>query len=160
MVLDAIKEPGLIAVSDVDIQFFRPMAADLRERTRNYDIVFQNNACGRGYDVKELCAGFMVVNCSDKLRPFFEEAHRQILKINDPRVDDQVVYAWILKQFPELKIGLLPDNYWTYAKKWDGSQLNPPADIILHHANWVVGNETKIEQLRRVRTAVQALHHS
>jgi hypothetical protein len=161
MILETLGSNDIIVVSDVDIQFFKPIAEDIRSRMQDKDILFQNNLCGRSTAVVGLCAGFIALRCSDAVRPFFEKALQDVNDLNDPRIDDQVVYAGILKYFPNLRFGLLPDNYWTRAELWvPDNDLKPPSDIVIHHANWVLGIEHKLEQLKRVRSAVQALPHS
>ena len=154
MVIKAVARNmgSVIAVSDVDIQFFRPIAVDLRERIRNYDIMWQNNACKRKWNVEELCGGFMVVKCSKKTLAFFEAAYNEIVSINHPSVDDQVIYANMLGRYPQLRFALLPDNYWLHSQMWSANdKLNIPKDIMIHHANWIVGVEHKLAQLKLVR---------
>lgn len=159
MIIDAIEhEPpsSIIAVSDVDIQFFQPFANDLRRRIEGQHIVWQNNLCGSQSDPKNLCGGFVGIRCCDISVEFFKEALRFLEQCNNPGVDDQVACASILYKFPQLKVALLPDLYWTSASIWfPGTPLSPPPNIIMHHANWVLGIENKIEQLRVVRDLVE-----
>ena len=155
MILNVIQNDKLVVISDVDIQFFRPMAVDLQNKMQGYDILFQNNACGRSTDMGDLCGGFLVVRCSAAVSRFFEATRRQLIEMSHPAIDDQVAYANIIGRFSELKFGLLPNTYWTNAAIWKpGETLSPPNDIVIHHANWVLGVDHKVKQLEEVRRII------
>ena len=60
-----------------------------------------------------------------------------------------------------LKVNHLPDSFFSGgtcgARLWKPNDLlTIPDDIILHHANWTIGIENKIEQLNYVRKIVKA----
>lgn len=60
-----------------------------------------------------------------------------------------------------LKVNHLPDSFFSggtlSARLWKpNDHLTIPDDIILHHANWTVGIENKIEQLNYVKQVVQS----
>lgn len=64
-----------------------------------------------------------------------------------------------LKNDYRIRWGYLPKEFFSpgIAKKtnWSpGIEFPIPADIIMHHANWTIGVENKIAQLRYVRDAV------
>ena len=40
---------------------------------------------------------------------------------------------------------------------WDGQDFNIPADIIMHHANWIVGVQNKIKLLNLVKDKYASL---
>jgi len=131
--------------SDVDVQFFKPLW-NLGERAlANYDIVFQNDYYGAQ------CTGFFYCKNNDKTKQLFEEA----LKIHKEHRDDQTSIQAALLLVPEIRHALLPKEYFTYGmfySMWHGeTKFNIPANIVLHHANWVMGVDKKLKLLEAVK---------
>lgn len=158
MILKAIgqNDGQIIAVSDVDIQFFRPFADEVRSLMDGYDMLFQSSIPG-GKDLGNLCAGFSVIRCTKMAADFVTEALKLVEERNDPSSDDQVAFQHLCSSPTKAKIGLLPDTYWTCGKIWfQDMPLDLPENIALHHAAWVVGNEGKIIQLRKAREIIDA----
>jgi len=160
MTIEAIRgepEGALIVISDVDIQFFKQFSEEVRILIDGRHLLFQNNLCGRSSDPLDLCAGFVVVRCGPMTLSFFETALRIMVEEDHPEVEDQITFRRILPQFPQLRPGLLPDRFWTHADMWKpGDPIDPPYDIVLHHANWVLGNEDKIKQLTTVSELINS----
>ncbi|MBN3040290.1 MAG: hypothetical protein JW867_04115 [Candidatus Omnitrophica bacterium] len=169
MVIEAIKENwGRIFVySDIDVQFFKKTEPILVDAINNFDIVLQkddpqNNAC----------LGFFVARANKETLNFFDLLRKRVLKEGR----DQVLANRILKDYNlagvisfkniikglfkgllnRFNYGLLPDVFFsggTFSGKiWQpGMDLSIPKDIVLHHANWTVGVDNKILQLKYVK---------
>ena len=75
------------------------------------------------------------------------------------KIDDQAVINNLLNNNLELdlKFGLLPSNkYWTVGFStggivWTGQDIVFPDEIIVHHANFTIGVNNKIELMNKVR---------
>ena len=69
----------------------------------------------------------------------------------------------MVKNLHQIKWAYLPDEFMSggtlTGKLWNPGQfLKVPSQIILHHANWTVGVENKVAQLRYVRDRWNANH--
>lgn len=131
--------------SDVDVQFFKPIWNLGIKALEHHDIVFQNDYYGAQ------CTGFFYCRNNKRTKQLFSEA----LKIHEQYRDDQTSIQAVLNFIPELKHALLPKEYFTYGmfyNHWHGErEFKLPANIVLHHANWVIGIEKKIELLKATR---------
>ncbi len=159
LILEAIEKhrDSMIVASDVDIQFFRPIASELRTLIEGYDVLFQNSTPQNKPSLSNLCAGFTVIRCGDPAKRFFEEGLRRVVTRNHGSYDDQVAYQEICAGKTEARIGLLPSTYWTCGRIWfPDHPLDVPPDIAIHHAAWIIGNPGKELQLRKVREIVEA----
>lgn len=155
------EEWSIFVVSDVDVQFFQPFADDIRTLMKGHDVLFQHDRGTRHPPVLEwLCAGFMVIRAVPASWRLFERARLYLRLKDDPAVDDQVALRLVTADEREARLGLLPPRYWTNGAPWaPGLELDPPGDIVMHHANWIVGNDTKLVQLREVREIVERRRH-
>lgn len=148
--MSKMPEGEVFTFSDIDIQFFQPLAHLAMRATAEYDIVFQNDYYGHA------CTGFFFVRNNAKTRAFFKEA---LTVIPDHR-DDQAAVNHLLgigtHDALGLKYALLPVEFFTFGcffKHWDGEDNFPiPDQIVMHHANWVKGIDKKLELLKTVRS--------
>ena len=149
--IDAVIEslrryPGEVFIwSDIDIVFFRSVAADLEKlmAESGKDILFQREGAGK----PEICGGFYVLRSTEKLRAFFEDVRAGIHA--DRGTHDQHVMNGLLPTYPNLAWGYLPMAYYARTHGWP-----PPADIALYHANETMGSDAvgqKIAQFHEVR---------
>jgi len=161
LILERIEkeaEGSIFVFSDVDIQFFGPIADDLRCLAQGYDLLFQHDRGTHYPPVLEwLNSGFMVVRACSASRQVFEKARAYLREKDDPRVDDQGALRFVTADERQARMGLLPTRYWTHGRMgWTpGQALDPPVDILMHHANWLVGNGIKVAQLGVVREIVE-----
>jgi hypothetical protein len=145
----------VFVMSDVDVRFYRPFAAELLARMRGKDILFQNNWPGAPFRAEHLCSGFMAVRNNSAARTFFQTA-RRLLELEDrPEVGDQFACIEALRASSgTLCVGVLPDTYWVPPRtgaQWEpGQPLEPPAGLVLHHANRSAGPDRKALQLQAV----------
>jgi hypothetical protein len=156
---------AVIVMSDVDIRFYRPFAADVRRRIAGLDVLFQANRPVAPRLPHDLCTGFMVIRCGVPASAFFERAHALLVEADDPLVGDQAACIRALVENPAaIRYDLLPSTYWVpdrpsirTPKRWQpGSPLDPPRDIVLHHANYTDGTEVKLAQLGEVECRLLA----
>ena len=141
------KEPFLF--SDVDVRFYGPVVEDLLRELGQKDIVFQNDGPGG------VCTGFFVVRpCVGMIRLFEHalEIMRKTSLLDQPAVQETMVTFYGRK--PSASWGFLPDRYWTFGhnnKHWaPGMPVNPPTNLLVHHANWTKGIPNKLALLEAV----------
>jgi len=157
----AHAEGELFVMSDVDVRFYRPFAAELRALAHGLDALFQDNRPGDPPTPASLCTGFVAVRATAAARRFFRRARDIVERFDRPGVGDQRACIRALADDPlALRWALLPGRYWVpyrHGPRWQpGTPLDPPADLVLHHANWTIGNERKRVQLAEVERIVAA----
>jgi len=138
-VLESIEETfgGWFIHADCDIQFFADILPDMEPRIAKYDLVAQS-------DSGTLCAGFFACRSNERMRVVFQE----VLKIMDRVGNDQLALNALKGNFSHQ---LLPYSYFTIGnvnggKVWDGdTKFMPPKKTFMHHANYVVGPQKKLE---------------
>jgi len=157
--IDSTPENGLFIFSDVDIQFFSPIKEDLLKILSdlpNTDMFFQQDAIKESTGIPNYCTGFFLCKSNSRTRKFWELVGERMKK--EGRGDqDSVNYLLKAKVVPGLKVDFLPLKFWAtnsgfaYSRRWEpGFYLDIPQDILMHHANWTVGNKNKIEQMEYV----------
>lgn len=126
---------------DVDVQFFDSSLQDqLLIELGNHDIACQN-------DIFCYNTGVFICLSSYKMLNLF----RMILKNFTYTCDDQQQFN---KYIHLCNCKLLSKRFFTTGYQcgvWNYQDFNVPKDIILHHANWVVGIDNKIRVLDIVR---------
>jgi len=160
MVIRGIKENwgGYFIYSDVDIQFFRPIKKIVKELIVNNDMVIQ-----KARPSGSPCSGFFVCRGNDRTLFLWEEIRRRLndkayREANPEDIGDQEELRKLIFESNPFNIvwRLLPDGFFTggtlTGKQWyPGERLLLPKDIFLHHANWTIGMENKIAQLKYVK---------
>jgi len=59
---------SVFVMSDVDVRFYSPFAADIPRRLEGRDVLFQNNRPGASHRYNHLCTGFMIIRCCERAR--------------------------------------------------------------------------------------------
>ncbi len=148
IILNALEESEEFIFADCDIQFFKPFIHIVQSNLKTYDIVCQED---RG----SLCAGFFGCKSNERTRELFR-AVKQNFRL---MVNDQVA----LNNFKHLaRCATLDINqFYTIGNFfennngtsiWDNiTNITPPSNILLHHANYVVGVENKINLLNMIK---------
>ena len=145
---DSSDEPFVFA--DCDIQFFGDFKESLLEELGDHDIAFQDDIVCR-------CAGFFIAKRNKKVRKFME-----LVLETTPKFDhDQTAMNHILNNQHRFNLNLkekrLPKNKYftvaaaTNAKQWSGQDFDVPKGVLVHHSNWTVGLDNKINLLELVR---------
>jgi hypothetical protein len=158
---DAHAEGEVFVLSDVDLRFYRPFADDVRRRIEGLDLLFQDNRPGEPHAISHLCTGFVAVRSGPRPRELFRRAHAVLEALDTPRIGDQRATVQSLAESPRaVAYDFLPESYWVpfrHGPRWrPGVPLEPPAELVLHHANWTIGTEWKRAQLEAVERIVAA----
>jgi len=134
--------------SDVDIQFFdKNIVNILLEELSDYDLACQ-------YDTGYLpyCSGFFVCRVNDRTKDLFNRINKLYVE------EDQTSLNYHISA---CRAKFFSNRFYTVAQtigtKWDGQHFVIPKDILMHHANWVVGVKNKIFLLKLVREKYELL---
>lgn len=144
-VLRDSNEGELMAFSDVDVQFFRPISNLAEMALKDNDIVFQNDYYGHA------CTGFFYMRNNRSIRDLMDKVYDEIPNWRDDQeAMNKVLPIW------NGKYGLLPNQFFTFGsfyQHWDETKTNfpLPKGMVMHHANWVKGIENKLKLLTLVR---------
>ena len=157
VVLKAIEEceGGWFIFADCDINFYKPFLKDLEHEIKNKDIVCQQD---RG----TLCAGFFACKANKKTKALWSQiksTFRSFPGSGDQTAlnyfKDQVDYGFLDKE-KYYSVGNFPEGTNNLTTVWDNkTNIVPPRNILLHHANYVVGTENKIALLEMIRKNIQ-----
>lgn len=169
VIIETIKKNwGKVFIySDVDIQFFQPTKNILLKHIANNDIV-----CQKDDPFGQLCTGFWAAKANRRVLRVWKQVRKYIPK----EKRDQLVFNKIIKReqrgkrlsailqnifYGNCKYSSLPKSFLSggilTGKLWEpGMELLVPEDIVLHHANWTMGIENKIAQLKYVRKVVDS----
>lgn len=159
--LEESKIGDIIIHSDVDIQFFKNIKENLNLDIFNHiDIACQ--ADGPSY----ACFGFMIMKNSLKLQNMFKNIVKIITDQTDQSIDHVNDQRLMNEIYPnhDIKLGLLNYKYFSswMTQNFSNNQIifnnfnpvdqeNIPSDLILHHANYVIGVEAKINLMKRIK---------
>jgi len=150
LILQAIEENfgSIFIYSDLDIQFFKSTEKILLSFLKNNDFLIQRNSPSG-----EMCTGFFITRANEKTQRLWQKTYLIMLN-SQGKISDQEAFnkaAKILTKQKKIKWNYLPNTFLTgyYVLK---NEI--PKDIILHHANYTVGIENKILQLRKVNNIV------
>jgi len=178
LIIRAIQENSckVFIHSDVDIQFFKPVKPIIEKLTRGKDLVIQKESPSG-----TVCPGFFAAVGNEKNLKLWQDIKRE-LKGQTEKHDQEILNNKLLESAPGfmqkvvriispsnrsilpniygLKWDYLPDTFHSSGirtgKNWNpGMELIIPNDIVLSHANWVVGLENKIAKLKYVRNTVE-----
>lgn len=146
--MKSLKENEYFLHADIDIRFYRNFKKDIIDlyNASGKDILFQND----GY---ELCMGFFICKYNEKIIKMMEYVRDNLNKF----AQDQKAVNSLLPQ-TSIKYGILPERYYNFGPTNGLIRWNPgiqnfyvPKDIVLHHANWTVGIENKINIIKAVK---------
>lgn len=132
--------------ADCDIVLFDGWEKILDEQSKaDLDMLFQND-----YDL--LCAGFFFCKSSPVTKALWNLLRDNLDKFGN----DQIGLNYILQRNAEVKVGVLPAEYFTYGSfrkgTWKGEDFTIPnaANLKMVHANYTEGVENKIKLLNKV----------
>ena len=140
----------IIICSDVDVQFFGKSYKYINDSISENDIIFQSND-----EKNQICSGFFACKCSYKVKSFFEKVAEKLkLIMHESGGGEQYVIRELIQQDEaNLKIDVFDrKKIWNPGKRYDDlNEINPPKEVIVHHANWIPGIEPKKLQLEYVK---------
>lgn len=138
----------IFVFSDVDVQFFNNTIVDiLLEELSDYDLACQ-------YDTGYLpyCSGFFVCRVNSRTKDLFYKINKLYIE------EDQTSLNYYIKT---CNAKFLSSRFYTVAQSigtvWIGQDFDIPNNILMHHANWVVGIKNKVSLLKLVREKYELL---
>src|ERR1035437_51974 len=139
-------------VCDMDIQFFSPVKDRLLALQGDLDVLAQDDG------PSGLCAGFYVMRANNRTKDLVRVLIQDLAA--NPLASEQPTFN-AASRVSGASTGRLPEGFFTpgtrSAKRWQpGMEIEIPDPIWMHHANWTVGVQNKVEQLRVVRRLVQS----
>jgi hypothetical protein len=140
--LDETKKDEWFVHSDCDILLFDGWENILESHKNSFDMLIQN-------DHPELCAGFFFCKSNQKTKSMWRWVKENMNNFNN----DQSAMNSYLFNFKKVKVGLLPNTYFTYGYynkgRWSGEQFEIPNinNLKTFHANWTSGVDNKINLL-------------
>lgn len=140
--------------SDVDVRFYGPVVDDLLKCLGDADMACQWDGPYGGE-----CTGFMVIRPNDRTRALWTMVQDCMHKTG--LMDQDALHSVLISHLRhDVAVEILPERYWTFGRNdqhWQpGMPVNPPADMLVHHANWTVGVPNKL----RLLDAVKAEHEA
>lgn len=148
VIIEALNETDEFIFADCDIQFFKPFVHHIRETLKEYDLVCQED---RG----SLCAGFFGCKSNNRTKELFNAVKKNFrYMVNDQVALNNLKHTVRYTTFDKEQfytIGNFFENKnGTYV--WDNiTNITPPVNILLHHANYVIGVENKINLLKMIK---------
>jgi hypothetical protein len=154
VILKAIEEckDTWFIFADCDVQFFRPFIDDIERELQDVDLVCQE-------DKGSLCAGFFACKSNNKTKQLFITIKNNFKRL----VNDQVALN-AYKDIISYKL-LCNKKYFTIGNvfnnldgtsNWDNqTEIIPPKEIMVHHANYVKGTENKLKLLTMIKEKMQ-----
>jgi len=138
-----------VICSDVDIQFFGPIADVLISELGDKDIAFQD-------DLIEHCAGFYICKNNRHSISILESALTLLKLRNGEKSSEQKAINDVINKSENVR--KLSYRFWTarmatVTNVWKSEPFACPRDILMHHANWCM-RDKKEALLQKVRTAV------
>lgn len=167
LILEAVEasfENGFFIFADVDIQWFGTVKPRLRRLLAEYpaiDVFFQQDALKHPRGLGNICTGFFVCKGNIRTRAFWSLVGESMRRTG---WGDQITAQTIIRHglVRGLRVGSLPSEFWgpganeSLPLRWEpGMHLDPPAELLVHHANWTVGVPNKIAQLEAVARTVR-----
>jgi len=119
-VIEKIKENmgDEIIISDIDIQFFKPVLPLLKNAMRHVDMVFQKEYESSGVNI-----GFIGIRCNQQTLEFWEEIQHRVKEQN---IWDQKAANFLLyRDHSAVRWGRLPSQVWNWTQGGLGDPRKP-----------------------------------
>ena len=130
---------GMFFYCDVDVQFFGPIKDQLIAELGDHDIACQD-------DYSTYSSGVYICRANQKTLQMFKDMKENYNKEDQTTLNDHI---------HKVKHKKLSHRFFTFGhvvpRPWRGEYFDIPNDILVHHANWVVGVENKIKIMDFVR---------
>ena len=145
------QEPFIF--SDVDVRFYGDPSADLLRCLGDADMAFQDDGPAGA------CTGFMVIRPTAGTLAFWQAIARRMAVTAE--LDQDAVNRMLEADSMFRKAWIrLPERYWTFGRTgqhWTpGMPVDPPTDLLVHHANWTSGIANKLALLEEVFQVISA----
>ena len=135
--------------SDADVYFFSPIEEKILDELGEYDIAFQDD----GH--VGLCMGFFICRPNKKVIDLFRSVKSILGSFNghDQNALNSIIASSGVK-YKKLS-GLFFNYGQKYGKVWDGEDFEVDPNILILHANWVIGVENKIKMISLVNQKIK-----
>ena len=151
VILGAIEDnkDSVFIFADCDIQFFKPFTHLVEKELEDCDIVCQED---RG----SMCAGFFGCRSNNKTKELFENIKLNFRHMVNDQValnhyKDSISYKLLDRDLFYTTGNHFNNPNGTYI--WDNTtNIIPPQNIVLHHANYVVGVDNKLKLMEMIRS--------
>jgi len=148
--LENIKINEVFIHSDIDVVFYKKIKLDILNLINKYDILFQKEG---KKEKNSLCMGFFACVKNEMTVGFFREIFNSLYKFKN----DQEATNTLIKQ-SNLRYDVLPDRYYSIGFEnglWNGcDDIKIPETISIHHANWAIGIDKKLQLMNLVREKI------
>jgi len=140
-IIDAIRSNmgRIILFSDIDMQYFKPVAPLIDECMRSNEMCFQRETLHYGF----INTGFMAIMCNENTLQFWNKVLEILLETR--RQKQAIVYHLVYFLKYDIRWAVFPATVWS----WHFAPLH--RGVAVHHASFVVGMENKFQQLRYAR---------
>lgn len=146
-VIDALQETPenqWFVHADCDIVFFSEWEKILEKYKDSFDMLIQD-------DYATLCAGFFFCKNTSNTRLLWGKIMETLSNFEH----DQYAMNYWIRNTPNIKIGILPNQYFTYGllgkDTWEGKEsftIPDAKNMKIFHANWTAGVKNKIKLLK------------
>jgi hypothetical protein len=147
-IIKACESEEIFIHSDSDVYFFRDIEKKILEELGDFDIAFQDD----GY--VGLCMGFFVCRPNKKVIDLFKSV-KSILS-NFEGHDQNALNSIISSSGVRYK--KLSHFFFNYGQKngktWEGEDFDVDPNILILHANWVIGVENKLKLIYKVKQKI------
>lgn len=130
--------------SDVDVQFFGDIKETLLQEIGDFDIACQNDT-GHYY-----CSGFFICHANERTLNLFNEMKKNYVKEDQTTLNNNIHLV---------KSKFLSHKFFTVGHSlgapWIGQNFQIPKDVLVHHANYTVGINNKVNLMKIVREAIE-----
>ena len=135
--------------SDSDVYFFNSIEEKILEELGDFDIAFQDD----GH--VGLCMGFFICRPNSNVINLFKSVKSILNEFNghDQNALNSIIDSSGVK-YKKLS-GLFFNYGQKYGKVWDGEDFDIDPDILILHANWVIGVENKIKMISLVQQKIK-----
>lgn len=132
----------VIALLDVDIQFFGPCESTFLAALADKDIAFQAESARSELEKTDLNSGVVIMRCNKRTLALYSQVCQSDLR--SLKLGDQSALVDLVSRniVPELRHSILPYTVWA----WSHTLFNvwPTRHMVLHHANCTTNPETTI----------------
>ena len=125
--------------ADCDIMFFDSMKDKLIEYIEDNDISFQD-------DSVTVCAGFFICKSNEKTLNLWKTVKDNVHNYNDDQESLRYHIDKVDIKYNKLPLIFSNIGHFNGQQRWEGNKnYDIPSNIIIFHANWTVGVQSKIE---------------
>jgi hypothetical protein len=140
--------------ADCDIQCFGPIVDDIANQLKDNDLVGLDET--PIYLNKEICCGFFICKGNENTFKLFHHIKSVVNKnLNDQMALNSLKQYYIKSDVLDLKYYNITHSLGPMIWTPEIEIPNISKNILIHHANWIVGVENKIKNLKLVKEKIK-----